>query len=383
MFNEIFQAKLITCPHAISKYPPDDMTQDHNPPEDESFFENDFSEVPPPEIVAYNELRSCADLFRMHAQKILDIQPEFQRDVVWKSSEQTRFIDSLVKQLPIPSMCFALDHKAQKWIVIDGLQRISTIIRFLEGGDWRLSELDDIDQNIAGKSVAAMRIDGAPLHEYYTRVENLSIPITVLRCDFKKKAHLDYLFTIFHRLNTGGVKLNNQEIRNCIYGGGFNSLIKELDAYPRWRKLNRMAPKNSYRFVKQEVILRFFAFHERFEDYSGHLAKFLNDYIHEHRNPKEEWIEQKRTLFRKTIDYISENIFISTPARFPNTVLEALMVAVGRAISNNSLPNPSNAATRYEEIVNHEVFSEQARKEGLSKKPKVIERMRTAVEIFK
>jgi hypothetical protein len=350
--------------------------------EEDSFYEDDYSEVPPPEIVAYNELRSCADLFRMHSQKILDIQPDFQRDVVWKASEQTRFIDSLIKQLPIPSMCFAMDHRAQKWIVIDGLQRISTIIRFLEGGDWRLSKLDDIDPSIAGKSVAAIKTDSSSLHEFYTRVENLSIPVTVLRCDFRKRSHLDYLFTIFHRLNTGGVKLNNQEIRNCIYGGSFNQLLKNLDQYPKWRKLNRMTSTNSYRFIKQEVILRFFAFHDQFEGYTGHLAKFLNDYFHDNRHAKEDWINSKGLLFQQTIDYISKNIFSTAPSKFPNTILEALLVGVGSAISKNRLPAPRYAETKFKKLIGHSVFSEEARKEGLSKKPKVIERMRTAIEIF-
>src|SRR5688500_9995803 len=113
--------------------------------EADTFNEDDSAELPPLDIVAYNELRSCADLFRMHQQRILQVQPEFQRDVVWKGPDQTRFIDSLIKQLPIPSMCFALDHKAQRWIVIDGLQRISTIVKFLEGGSWRLAALDDVD----------------------------------------------------------------------------------------------------------------------------------------------------------------------------------------------------------------------------------------------
>jgi uncharacterized protein with ParB-like and HNH nuclease domain len=187
----------------------------------------------------------------------LEIQPEFQRDIVWKGPDQTRFIDSLIKQLPIPSMCFALDHKAQKWIVIDGLQRISTIVKFLEGGDWKLSQLEDIEREIAGKSVAAIKTSTGPLHQYYTRVENLSVPITVLRCDFKKKAHMEYLFTIFHRLNTGGMKLNNQEIRNCIYGGALNNLLKELDEYPHWRRINKMKPGKTYRFTKQDIMLRF------------------------------------------------------------------------------------------------------------------------------
>src|ERR1700722_20108811 len=100
--------------------------------EDQSFYDEDHDQpVPPGDVVAYNELRSCADLFRMFAKGNLEIQPDFQREVVWKNDEQSRFIDSLVKQLPIPSMCFSLDHKTQKWKVIDGLQRMSTITNFL------------------------------------------------------------------------------------------------------------------------------------------------------------------------------------------------------------------------------------------------------------
>ena len=85
-----------------------------------TFEEDDSFELPPPDIIAYNELRSCADLFRMYKEDILAIQPAYQREIVWTDTDQTRFIDSLVKQLPIPSMCFSLDYKTQKWQVIDG-----------------------------------------------------------------------------------------------------------------------------------------------------------------------------------------------------------------------------------------------------------------------
>ena len=77
--------------------------------EEQTFFEEDRDQpIPPENVVAYNELRSCADLHRMHASGKLEIQPDFQRDIVWKIEEQARFIDSLVKQLPIPSMCFSI-----------------------------------------------------------------------------------------------------------------------------------------------------------------------------------------------------------------------------------------------------------------------------------
>ena len=218
----------------------------------QTFQEDDSFELPPPDIIAYNELRSCADLFRMYTQGILEIKPEYQREVVWKDTEQTRFIDSLVKQLPIPSMCFSLDYKTQKWQVIDGLQRMWSMIRFLSSTDWTLSKLEDIDPKISGQPISRFFDRNSDLHSYFTRVENLTLPITILRCDYSKMSHTNYIFTIFHRLNSGGARLNNQEIRNCIYGGSLNNLLKELNENQNWMKINKMKQPSGYRFIQEE-----------------------------------------------------------------------------------------------------------------------------------
>lgn len=351
--------------------------------EDDAQYEDDNATVPPADIVAYNELRSCADLFRMYDQKILQINPDFQRDIVWKGPDQTRFIDSLIKALPIPSMCFAMDHKAQRWLVIDGLQRISTMVRFLEGGDWTLSDLEDIEPEIAGKSAAAIKQRSSALHQYYTRVENLSVPVTVLRCDFSKKNHMRYLFTIFHRLNTGGMKLNNQEIRNCIYGGTFNQLLRACDKYQPWRSLNKMKDGMLYRFAKQEMILRFFAFQEKTEAYEGHLASFLNNYMHDHQNDGLEVIDVKKRLFERTVDCAFSKVFSSTePPKLSLTVMEAILVGIGRNIDALVNETSETLQARFKALQAHPDFSEAALKEGLSKKPRVIARLQTAAKIF-
>lgn len=351
--------------------------------EKRTYEEDDSPIVPPPDIVAYNELRSCADLFRMHEQGILDIRPEFQRDVVWRGPDQTRFIDSLIKQLPIPSMCFALDYRAQRWIVIDGLQRISTIVRFLKGEDWTLSKLDDIDDGIAGKSAAAIKTSSGDLKKYYTRVENLSIPITVLRCDFTKAAHLEYLFTIFHRLNAGGMKLNNQEIRNCIYSGPFNDLLKELDTSPEWMRLNKMRPKQTYRYTKQELILRFLAFQESRSRYDGHLAKFLNAYMQKYQHANAATLAQKRLLFATTVRFIDSCVFDSaTPPKLSLTLLEALLVGVGENVAALPSISPAVAKSRFTKLEADAAFTDEALREGLSKKQRVIERLKRSTEIF-
>lgn len=351
--------------------------------ENRQFDDDDSADIPPSDIVAYNELRSCADVFRMHKQGSLITDPEFQRDVVWPAAAQTRFVDSLFKQLPIPSMCFALDPRQHKWVVIDGLQRVSTITRFLEGGDWKLAHLDDVDPKIRGKSVAALKLDGENPGSIYNRVENLTIPITVLRCDFGKRTHLEYLFTIFHRLNTGGMKLNNQEIRNCIYAGPLNQLLRRLDKVGSWRKLNRMAKSKNYRLRKQEVILRFFALADRFESYSGSLSKFLNDYMFANRDPTTEFLDSKESVFMETVDCLNHRAMGGAPPKkVPTAVMEAALVGISRNIGNEALKNEQRAKSMFDSLLEDPLFEDGALREGLSKKPRVIARLNRAVQIF-
>jgi len=360
------------------------MNKEIEEQEQRLFAEDDSPELPPPDVVAYNELRSCADLFRMYKQGILNIKPEFQRDIVWKGPAQTRFIDSLVKQLPIPSMCFSLDYKTQRWQVIDGLQRMACIIRFLSGdSSWVLSRLDDIDPELAGRHAELFLDKDSPLNQYMQRVENLTLPITVLRCDYSKKSHTNYLFTIFHRLNTGSVKLNNQEIRNCIYSGKLNDILKELNRQPNWMKLNKMKKEISYRFRKRELILRLFAFYDRYEEYNGRLAKFLNEYMAVNRNPSEEELNSKKKLFERTVTLVYESIYdLKSAGKTSISVIEATLVGVARNI--DALTNLSADAVkgRHERMLKQEEFSVQKLSEGLSGKQRLIGRMDEAVAAF-
>lgn len=257
------------------------------PDEEASTFEEaDTNEpVPPADIIAYNEVRSCADLYRLYVSGKMEIQPDFQREVVWKRDERARFIDSLVKQLPIPSMCFSLDPKTQRWKVIDGLQRMTSITDFLGPDEWRLAALDDIHPLLRGSTNVALRDGDENASVLYSSVENVTIPVTVIRCDYTKREHMRYLFTIFHRLNSGGVRLNNQEIRNCIYTGEFNNALKKFDVENAdWQVVKSRIWGSVSRFRSVEVLLRVLAFSDRLLNYDGNLADFLNQYMHDHAN---------------------------------------------------------------------------------------------------
>ncbi|HXS37611.1 MAG TPA: DUF262 domain-containing protein [Flavipsychrobacter sp.] len=349
---------------------------------DYTFLQEDYNELPPDDIIAYNELRSCADLFRMYKEKDLDINPDFQRDEVWADTQKTRFIDSLIKKLPIPSMCFSLDYKTEKWQVIDGLQRITSIIKFLEtDNDWKLSRLDDIDERLRGKFVSEVKeTDNGIL---FTRLANLTIPITVLRCDYSKSQHTNYLFTIFHRLNTGGIRLTNQEIRNAIYNGKFNSLIKRMNHRPEWRKILGLADNKSYRLSKEELILRFFSFYDNKDTYEGALSKFLNEYMARNRNPDNKWIELKTNLFNESVQLIYDKISDKKQlTKSSNVIIEALLYGIAKNI--NRLQNKTSLVLKryFNNLIQDDNFSEVNIKEGLANKQKVLGRLNAAERIF-
>jgi len=343
--------------------------------------EDDFSESPPTDIVAFNELRSCADLVRMYKANQLIIKPDFQRDVVWNKPAQTRFIDSLVKQLPIPSMCLSLDYNTGERLMIDGLQRISSIIYFLTDDNWRLSKLDDIDTRITGRTPGHLKDKH---YNIYSRVENLTIPITVLRCDYAKKSHMHYLFTIFHRLNTGGNKLSNQEIRNCIFHGEFNDLIKSLVQSDTFRSIFSLEEDKSYRFSYEELVLRIFAFSDRYEKYNGKLAKYLNDYMEGYRKITEGELASKNKLMQRALKLIYSTMLDGGALpKLSKATTEAIFVGVIRNIDALEDESTVDLNNRLITLREDNLFSLDSLKEGLSATSRVKDRMNKAVEIFR
>ncbi len=341
---------------------------------------DDYDEAPPSDIVAFNELRSCADLVRMHKTGQLVIQPDFQREVVWKNPAQTRFIDSLVKQLPIPSMCLSLDYKTEGRLMIDGLQRISSVIKFLSDDSWRLSKLDDIDSRISGRDVKHIK---AKHSEIYGRIENLTIPVTVLRCDYSKKSHMNYLFTIFHRLNTGGNKLSNQEIRNCIFNGRFNDLLKEIVNNEKTRSLFSLKEGESYRFAYEELLLRVYTFSETWEKYNGKLAKFLNEFMDIKRSSSENETEVMRIKMKRTVDLIYTKILDGKPLpKLSKATTEAILVGIYLNLDSLESQSSIELHDRLSRLRADEIFSTENLREGLSATEKVKERIRKALEIF-
>lgn len=365
----------------IQTIPHDEYPNDLAKEEEVIHSQDDSSEQPPSDIVAFNELRSCADLVRMYNAHQLDINPDFQRDIVWTNASQTRFIDSLTKQLPIPSMCISLDYKTNRRLVIDGLQRMWSIIRFLTEDNWKLSKLNDIDERLSDRRVSYIKEHDQRIHD---QVENLTIPVTVLRCDYGKQNHMEYLFKIFHRLNAGGNKLTNQEIRNCIYSGSFNELLRSCAANQHFRDLFSLEREKTYRYVYDEFVLRFYAFVDQYENYGGNLSQYLNTYMENGRKTFDDsHLSEKKQLFERTVDVIFNRITSGTALpRLSKATTESLFVGVARNIDAVEEKTISQLKAMFDILRRSEEFSPDNLKNAITTKPKLIARMKRTINVF-
>lgn len=219
--------------------------------------------------------------------------------------------------------------------------------------------------------------------EIFSKIQNTVLPITVLRCDYSKKSHMNYLFTIFHRLNTGGSKLTNQEIRNCIYNGSFNNYLKSSVNLENFKLVFDVKDSKVYRFSNEEMILRFISLYSRHELYNGRLAKFLNEFMEENKNADANTIDNYKDITVRTINLLYQKILSnSIMPRLSKATTEAILVGIAKNIDNLEAKSSEDAFSLYMEVRNDELFSVENLKEGLAQKYKVITRLNKAIEIL-
>jgi hypothetical protein len=268
------------------------------------------------------------------------IKPELQRHYVWDRVEASRFIDSVLLGLPVPSI-FLAKTKDEKLLIIDGYQRIMTVRDFVKGvfsddnSQFSLSKSKRIHERWRGKNFAQLG------EEEKRKIRNTTIHAIIFMQQHPSPGDTS-LYQIFERINTSGRSLLPQEIRNCVYQGSLNSLLFELNQNNHWRQMWGNEIRDS-RMRDLELILRFFALSDEFilesadAPYNISLKKYLNDYMGEHNNEVE--IEYLKRKFNGTVKFVYanfgssafHNISPSDPTKFlPNlssTVYDAIMIA--------------------------------------------------------
>jgi len=194
---------------------------------------------------------------------------------------------------------------------------------------------------------------------------------------------MNYLFTIFHRLNTGGNKLNNQEIRNCIFQSDFNELLKAFVKSRTFVHAFGIDEKITHRFAYEELVLRILSFYSIFEKYNGRLAKFLNDFMDDNKNAETEKLSNWRTLLERTTKLIYYKIYEGRQISDLNkTTIEGLFVGVARNIDRLETKTDQELKDLYKNFREGAPFSTENLKAGLSQKDKVLERFNFSIQIF-
>ncbi|MEU2342195.1 DUF262 domain-containing protein [Streptomyces sp. NPDC013082] len=199
-------------------------------------------------------------------QLLLSIQ--YQRKYVWDRSKASRLIESFLLNIPVP-VCYFAENPDGTYEVIDGLQRIQTVNDFLAD-----------EFSLRGISVLKEH-EGQCFSDLPPREQRRLTSRTVRCIVITDDSHPDIKFDVFERLNTGSAMLGAQELRNCIYRGGFNFFLKELAADYSFKEILGGIKNN--RMDHEELALRFFALHEELSTYRPPLRQFLNSYMRKYR----------------------------------------------------------------------------------------------------
>lgn len=217
---------------------------------------------------------------------------DFQRYYIWdnKPKLKSKLIESVLLRVPIP-VIYVAEESAGKELVVDGQQRLLTFYNFMKKDGFKLTGLRVLKE-LNGKAYADLS------EELQDSIAGY--PMRVIK--ILKESHKDIKFDIFERLNRGSVKLNEQELRNCIYRGNFNNLLKTLVENKDFQRIQGLRGIHK-RMVDMERILRFFAFSDLTErKYKGPLTSFLNNYMESNREISDKQKEEKTALFKKSVE---------------------------------------------------------------------------------
>jgi hypothetical protein len=287
-------------------------------------------------------------------------------------------IESLLLGLPVPAI-FVATNKDGTWDVVDGLQRTATILRFY-GIDSSTDPGLQFSNNrlVLGNLSQLTKFNGLTyadlpmpirlmLGKRYLRVQVLS-----------DRSDPDVRFELFRRLNAGAVALSAQEVRSCVFQGPFNNLLEELAETPAYQALLKLQPKNREDGTAAEIVLKFFAYLDRMDEFDGEVTNFLNAYMKSRAEDTK--LEPDRKLFLTTVDYLHSVIDGEfTRSGVPGTPInqfEGVLVGVGRIFRAGKTPKtPEPGWEKDEKLIG---FSTK----GTNTRPKLRGRILRSEELF-
>ena len=298
----------------------------------------------------------------------------FQREYVWPRPKADKFIESLLLGLPVPGI-FLVKEASGRLLVLDGHQRLHTLHTYYKGSiNGREYRLENVQRRFVGMRFTDLDIEDR------RRLDDSIIHATVVRQD-EPTQDQSSIYIIFERLNTGGVNLHPQEIRVALYHGQLVRVLKSLNEEQAWRELYG---NKSRRLKDMEMILRFFAFYYRYDQYRSPMKDFLNRYMAENRNLDRQPEAELRGVFCRTTSVLDSILGRRAfrPKRAVNAaVVDSLMTGVAERLRSGEIKNPEHFRHRYEQLLSN-IEYRAATEKGTSQEANVKTRMKLAKEAF-
>ena len=307
--------------------------------------EEDFKDYPSldDEVSIKDDKYSVFEYLRKLQAGSIILSPDFQRHEVWKIEQKSKFIESVLRGLPLPPIYLKKDSNGQ-YIVVDGLQRTSALRDFMDGklclrglepeennklNGVTIDTLDNVRQGLRA------RIEDRQLFVY---VMEPSVPMSVV-------------YDVFNRINTGGTQLSRQEIRNCVFQGKSTRLVKDI-AESREFKDSIDYGIQELRMKDREAVLRclsFVIFNYEL-DYDGSMDKFLEKTMTRINKMKDDEIEslREKTL---TVFSLTNRIFEDVNFRIPTDYTRgriniAVMESLFQCFFDKNLKNETINSTK-------------------------------------
>ena len=294
-------------------------------------------------------------LFDMISESQIELQPEYQRHFIWDAVRQSQLIESIFLGIPVPNLFMATNSDAT-WEVIDGLQRLTTIVNFL-GNDELIKKNNQKGKKLKLEGLEKVNSMNGYLFEQLPKSVQFTfltrpVRVTVLN----DKSDLSVRYDLFERLNTGGIVLHPQEIRNCVYLGDFKDFIIECSKNENFISSVKMTENSERTGSREELVLKFFAYYEDRNLFVHSVKEFLNDYM----KKKTKSFNNKsslREIFTRTFELV-HNILPNGIVRGNRTNISPLILfeAISIGIADIIVENKEHLITveKLEPLLNNE-----------------------------
>lgn len=281
--------------------------------EDSTELDQGIEDIPREKRVLQTQAydKSVGDLISMMEtngrESDIRLDPHYQRSYIWDNKRASLLIESILLNVPIP-VIYVEEEESSRWNVVDGLQRLNSLKRFF-ANEFKLTGLEVLSE--------LNRQQFSTLHSKAQRILRNGILRVIV---ILQESHPEIKYDIFLRLNRGAVRLNEQELRNCLYRGPFNEFLKETrNSTQLQRTMGLSAPHN--RFVDAELVLRSIAFINQFsleekivKNYAGKMKGFLNWFMNKHRYADEKTLQKFQDQFNHSLN-CSAAVFGATAFR--------------------------------------------------------------------